>query len=396
MKKLFILGGSILQLPAVKKAKELEYEVAVADMNPAAVGRQYADVFYEVSTTDIDGIVQSVSTFQPDGVMTLATDMPMRSIAAAATRLQLPGIDPETALRATDKGEMRKALEAHQVPIPGFFIIKGEAKWREWLEERGTLSVPCIIKPTDSSGSRGVVRVDTEEELEAAYQYSLSHSRTGMVIVEEYMRGPEVSVETIALHGEVTVLAVTDKLTSGPPYFVETGHSQPSQLKETDVSKIKSVAIQAVKALGIQSGPSHVEIILTAEGPKVVELGARMGGDNITTYLVPLSTGIDMLEAVIRISCGEEPEIEPRWQKGSAIRYIPAPAGILKAVEGLEEARAVAGIQEVAIVKELGSQLTEVHNSAERVGYVIAQAETAPAAIAACEEALACIHLEVE
>lgn len=396
MKKLFILGGSILQLPAIKKAKNLGYEVAVADMNPAAIGRSHADAFYEVSTTDIDGIVQAASSFQPDGVMTLATDMPMRSIAAAATRLGLPGINWETALRATDKGEMRKALQAHQVPIPRFFIITSLEEQEEWLEKKGAVSLPCIIKPTDSSGSRGVVRVDEEEALSDAFQYSRSHSRTGTVIVEEYMRGPEVSVETIALNGEVFVLAVTDKMTTGAPHFVETGHSQPSRIKEEDLAKIKDLAAQAVKAIGIHSGPAHVEIILTAEGPKIVELGARMGGDNITTYLVPLSTGVDMLEAVIRLACGEDTAIQPRWRKGSAIRYIPAPAGKLKAVQGLESARELEGIQEAVLTKEIGSVLTEVHNSAERAGYVIAQAATAEEALAACERALACIHLEVE
>ena len=384
MKKLLIIGASILQLPAIKKAKELGHYVAVADFNPNAVGIPFADKFYNASTIDIDAICEVAKDFQPDGIMTLATDMPMRSIAAATSLLGLPGISMDTAIKSTDKGEMIKAFKEHGVESPWFYIIEKAEQLQEVMPQ---IKYPCILKPTDNAGSRGVMLVNTEAELMEAYQYSVSQSRGGWVILEEYMTGPEVSVEVMVVDGEPHVLQVTDKLTTGAPYFVEMGHNQPSMLPENDVERIKDLACRAVKSVGINCGPSHVEIKLTPSGPKMVELGARMGGDCITTHLVPLSTGVDMIKATIDVSLGFVPDITPTLQKGSAIRFLDAPNGIIKAIEGVEMAQNIDGIQEVSLTKTIGDEVTDIHSSLDRCGFVIAQCDTANEAIDVCEKA---------
>lgn len=383
MKKLLIIGASILQLPAIKKAKELGHYVAVADFNPNAVGIPFADKFYNASTIDIDAICEVAKDFQPDGIMTLATDMPMRSIAAATSLLGLPGISMDTAIKSTDKGEMIKAFKEHEVESPWFYIIEKEEQLQEVMPK---IEYPCILKPTDNAGSRGVMLVNTEAELMEAYQYSVSQSRGGWVILEEYMTGPEVSVEVMVVDGEPHVLQVTDKLTTGAPYFVEMGHNQPSMLLENDVVRIKDLACRAVKSVGINCGPSHVEIKLTPSGPKMVELGARMGGDCITTHLVPLSTGIDMIKATIDVSLGLAPDITPTLQKGSAIRFLDAPNGIIKVIEGVEKAQNIDGVQEVSLTKAIGDEVTDIHSSLDRCGFVIAQCDTATEAIELCSK----------
>lgn len=384
MKRLLIIGASILQLPAIKKAKELGHYVAVADFNPNAVGIPYADEFYNASTIDIEAICKVAEEFKPDGIMTLATDMPMRSIAAATSRLGLPGISMDTAIKSTDKGEMIKAFKEHGVESPWFHIIDNVTVLNALLPH---LSYPCILKPTDNAGSRGVMLVKSVDELIAAYQYSVSQSRGGLVILEEYMTGPEVSVEVMVVDGEPHVLQVTDKLTTGAPYFVEMGHNQPSMLPAEDVEKIKDLACRAVKSVGINCGPSHVEIKLTPTGPKMVELGARMGGDCITTHLVPLSTGVDMIKATIDVSLGLTPDITPTLHKGSAIRFFDAPNGIITTIEGVEEAKSIAGVQEISFTKNVGDEVTEIHSSLDRCGFVIAQCDSANDAIEVCERA---------
>lgn len=384
MKRLLIIGASILQLPAIKKAKELGHYVAVADFNPNAVGIPYADEFYNASTIDIEAICKVAEEFKPDGIMTLATDMPMRSIAAATSRLGLPGISMDTAIKSTDKGEMIKAFKEHGVESPWFYIIENVTVLNALLPQ---LSYPCILKPTDNAGSRGVMLVKSAEELIEAYQYSVSQSRGGLVILEEYMTGPEVSVEVMVVDGEPHVLQVTDKLTTGAPYFVEMGHNQPSMLPAEDVEKIMDLACRAVKSVGINCGPSHVEIKLTPTGPKMVELGARMGGDCITTHLVPLSTGVDMIKATIDVSLGLNPDITPTQKKGSAIRFLDAPNGIIKVIEGVEKAQNIDGVQEVSLTKAIGDEVTEIHSSLDRCGFVIAQCDSANDAIEVCEKA---------
>ena len=379
MKRLMIIGASILQLPAIVKAKELGYYVAVADFNPNAIGIPYADEYYNVSTIDEEGVYQAAKAFGAEGVMTLATDMPMRSVAYTCKKLGLTGISYDTAVKATDKGEMIKAFAAANVEHPWYYIIEDHAKP---LPEG--ITYPCITKPTDNAGSRGVMLVNSREELEAALAYSSENGRSGTVIVEEYMVGPEVSVEIIVWQGTPHVLQITDKLTTGAPHFVEMGHSQPSRLPVADQEKIKDLACRAVKAVGIDNGPAHVEIMLTKDGPKMVELGARMGGDCITTHLVPLSTGVDMIKATMDICLGLTPDIEPKFQKGSAIRFFDVPCGTIKAIEGVEEAKAIPGVQEIAFTKQAGDTVGKIGASGDRAGFVIAQAVDAEAASCIC------------
>lgn len=130
-----------------------------------------------------------------------------------------------------------------------------------------------IVKPADNSGSRGVdlLKNNDAESLKNAFEYSKSFSRTGESVVEEYIEGSEVSVETMSIDGECHVIQITDKITTGVPYFVEMGHSQPSMLSEKIKGEIAEVAKAANKALGISNGPSHTEIKVTKDGPKIVE-----------------------------------------------------------------------------------------------------------------------------
>ena len=200
----------------------------------------------------------------------------------------------------------------------------------------------------------------------------------------------------MVIDGEPYVLQVTDKLTTGAPYFVEMGHSQPSMLLAEDIEKIKDLACRAVKSVGISCGPSHVEIKLTPTGPKMVELGARMGGDCITTHLVPLSTGVDMIKATIDVSLGLKPDIAPTQQKGSAIRFFDASCGIISAIEGVEEALAIDGVQEISFTKSVGDEVTEIHSSLDRCGFVIAQCDSAEEAIEACGKAKSMVLIKVK
>lgn len=392
-KKLLIIGASVLQLPAILKAKEMGFYVGVIDFNPNAVGIKYADEYFNVSTIDIEGVTETAKSFKPDGIMTLATDMPMRAIAAASKACGLPGISFETAVKATDKAEMIKAFEANGVEHPWFYIAEDKNAFEAAKQK---ISFPCIMKPTDNAGSRGVVLAHDLKELEDAYGYSCGESRGGAVIIEEYLQGPEFSIEIMVTDGEPHVLQITDKLTTGAPHFVEMGHSQPTRQSSENSEKIKDLACRAVKAVGINMGPAHVELILTKDGPKMVELGARMGGDCITTHLVPLSTGIDMVAATIETACGIEPDIDRKYDMGAAIRYFDSSAGVLEAIEGIEEAKKIPGVKEITVVKDIGSRITDIGSSVDRIGFVIAQAGTPEEAVEICGQAINKINIRIE
>lgn len=393
MKRLMIVGASVLQLPAILKAKEMGLYVGVADYNPQAVGIQYADEFFNASTMDEDAVLSAAIKFKPDGIMTLATDMPMRCVAKVSEKLGLYSISYDTAIKATDKFEMIKAFKSHDVASPWFYTVDS---LEELKAHESQLLYPCIMKPTDNAGSHGVVLAHGFEDLLLSYDYSRASARHGRVIIEEYLKGDEVSVEVMVVEGKFNVLQITDKLTTGAPHFVEMGHSQPSRHPVETQQAIKELAIQACKAVGIDQGPAHVEMMVTKRGPVMIELGARMGGDNITTALVPLSTGIDMVKSTIDVALGNLPDIESRLHCGSAIRYIAASEGVIKSITGIEEAKQIPGIRDVIMTKFVGEMSTSIHCSNDRIGSVISQAETAEKAVRACEEALAKIKIIVE
>lgn len=397
MKKLMILGASILQLPAIEKAKKMGLEVIAVDMNPEAVGFTVEGVKKEViSTIDTESVLVAAREHKIDGIMTLASDMPMRTVAAVAKELELVGVTEETALAATDKGIMRQRLQEFGVPVPAFYKVNTRDEYYQAINKLG---VKCIVKPADNSGSRGVdllSNLEDSQEIEKAYHYSKSFSRNGTIVVEEYMEGPEVSVETLSLAGKCHVIQITDKLTTGAPYFVEMGHNQPSLIPKNIQQQIEKVAKMAVKALGIQNGPSHTEIKVTSEGPKIVEIGARLGGDNITTHLVPLSTGVDMVEACIRIALGEIPDLESKFAKASAVRYFDLSSGLIEKIDGVEEAEQLEGIKQISIVHGIGENSVEIKSSVDRVGFVIAQAEEPQIAIERCENAMRIIKIDIK
>lgn len=398
MKKLMILGASVLQIPAIVEAKKMGIYVIAVDMNPNAEGFSYADKQIVVSTTDTKKVLEAAKENDIDGIITIASDRPMLTVSKVAEELNLIGIDEKTAINATNKSKMRDVLKKSSVPIPMYFSVDDYDQYRKAIEDIKNNNYKCIVKPADNSGSRGIRLIENydEKELEKIYKYCKENSNSGRLLVEEFMQGPEVSVETISYKGICHVIQVTDKITTGPPYFVEMGHNQPSSLDKETIEKIKKVAINANKAIGIENGPSHTEIKVTKDGPKVVELGARLGGDNITTHLVPYSTGVNMVEASINIALGQEINIRKKFEKASAARYKKCHIGRITKITGVKEAKEVSGIKNVEIVHGLGEQSREIKNSNDRVAYVISQDENTSKATASCEKALEMIKIEVE
>lgn len=284
------------------------------------------------------------------------------------------------------------------MPIPAYYAVGNFEEFKAAVE---ALRGECIVKPADNAGSRGVVLLDgkkdqSEEELLHTYEYSKSNSRNGTVMVEEFMTGAEVSVEAMTVNGETTIITITDKFITPPPYFVEIAHSEPCRLPEEIQQQIRDVALQAVKAIGLQNGPSHTEIKVTPQGPKIVELAARLGGDFITSKLVPLSTGVDMVAASVLLATGAEVDLEPKWKKGSAIHFIQGMEGRIKSITVEEEVYQLKGVEEVSIYKQPGDEVHGTKSSNDRLGHILTVGQTAEEAMKIGDKALSMVHVEYE
>ncbi len=391
-KKLLIIGASILQVPAIKKAKEMGLIVGVVDYNPNAVGIQYADKFFNCSTLDKEGVDKVVKEFEADGVMTMATDMPMRTIAYVCKRNNLIGLTEECALNCTDKIEMIKRFNEAGVPLPKFFEVDNLEQLKSAVKN---IAFPCILKPADNSGSRGIMLCHSEDECFLNYDYVVASSHNGNILVEEYMVGPEVSVEVFVENKIANVLQITDKITTGAPHFVELGHSQPSKLNSEVCENIKRVAQSACSAVGLENGPAHLEMIVTSDGPKMVEMGARMGGDCITSHLVPLSTGINMTEQTIRYSLGLPLDLNKKFNKASAITFLTAEKGKIEKISGIDSAYKIEGVNDIGFFKSVGDDSVEINSSSDRIGYIVVQAQTPQNALKLCEKAAKKINIKV-
>ncbi|MDU2375497.1 ATP-grasp domain-containing protein [Anaerococcus vaginalis] len=393
-----ILGASILQVPAIEKAIDMGLEVIAVDIDSNALGFKIPDVKKEIiSTIDIESVMSAAKKHNIDAIMTLASDMPIMTVAKVSKKLGLVGVDLDTAIKATNKSKMRESLKSFGVPVPLFYKVDSLDKCIKAVNKIKDKGYKCILKPADNSGSRGIVLLPdfNEKTINIAYNYSKNNSRNKIVMVEEFMEGPEVSVETISVDGKCNIIQITDKITTGAPYFVEMGHSQPSQLPDSIKDKIKEITIAANKAIGIISGPSHTEIKITQNGPKIVEIGARLGGDNITTHLTPLSTGVDMVESCIKIALGEKPDIRIKYDKASAIRYLDQSHGRIKSIRGVEEASKLPGIIQISIIHGKDHIINGIKSSSDRVGFVIGQADDCKGAISTVIKALSLIKIDL-
>lgn len=389
--RLLVLGGSRLQLPGIRRAQELGFRVGAVDRLSTAVGASVADDFFQVSTTDENGVAKTAAAYRPDGIITLGTDMPMRALAYAAAELGLVAPSLASVTNATDKGRMAHLFAMHDIPAPRSAVV---ASLDELQRTAAEMPLPLVIKPVDSSGSRGVTLVDHHEELEPAFRNSLRFSRSARAIAQEYVQGREVSVEGLCVDREFVAIAVTDKITTGPPNFVEVGHSQPTRLPSSQKAEIVSMVSAAVSALDLQSCAVHAELMVTEQGPRLIELGARLGGDFITSHLVPLSTGVDIVGALIRVACGQEPDTTPQFTKGSAVRFFhhPWPHGAPDHL-CISRARSLDGVVQLSAVPGPGHR---VESSLDRRGEVIAVSSSPEDALAICTEAIRVARGEVQ
>ncbi len=320
MKRIAIIGANDFQNPLIIKAKEMGYETHVFAWEDGSIGEKTADYFYPISIVEREKIYEVCKQIEPDAVVTIASDLAGITVNYVARRLGQACNSERSVVISTNKYEMRKAFKAAGVPIPEFHEITLNSDFEEVKKMR----LPVIVKPTDRSGSRGITKLDSFEGLEKAVLDAVENSFEKKAIVEEYLEGSEYSCECISFKGKHYFLTLTKKFTTGAPHFIETGHLEPSDLDPEMVERVKNEIYKALDALEIEYGASHSEFKIDGEGNiRIIEIGARMGGDCIGSDLVQISTGYDFVKMVIQVATGCEPDLQKVSEpKVAAIKFI--------------------------------------------------------------------------
>lgn len=387
MKRLLILGAPVFQIPVIEKAHEMGLYVGVVDLNKDAPAINYADEYFCASIKNYNEVIKIAEIFRPNGIMSGACDTSVVTVAQLCNVLGLPGHSIEAAINSTDKLKMLQAFSENNVNHPKFQVISRE----EINTAEISVGFPAVSKPVDSSGSRGISFIENEKTVIAALLNSADSSQSGNVLVEEYMEGPEVSVEMLVINGTPYVLQITDKTTTGAPHFIEIGHCQPSTLDKNIQEEIRAIAKQAVLAVGLVNSVAHVEVKVTSEGVKMVELGARLGGDCISSYLIDNSIlGIDMTKAAIKIALGEKNDISQYCFSGdsSVVKFILDEVGEVAEISGINEVASMDGVIKVLCTTKVGDKLSGNSENASRHIYVVARGKTREEAEYICDKAL--------
>jgi biotin carboxylase len=386
-KRLLVLGAGPAQLGLLESARRRGLFTIAVDRDPAAPGFALADRRAIISAEDERGIERLADAERVHGVIAPGIDWPVAIAARVAGKRGLPHpLPPPVGGLAVSKARQRERFDAEGVPQP---------RWRLVAELEDALPLPCVVKAPDRQGQRGLGVARDEHELSAALTVALQASRAGVALVEELVEGPELTVNAFSVDGVFHPLTVTDRLTAEPPAFgVALAHVWPAEQAGDDAV---DAARRAVDALGIRNGPTYTQVRLAPDGPKVIELAARLGGGH-DAELCEAALGIDVNDLALSAALGEEtppPEPRPRFG-GACTAFLVPPPGELLSHDGVEEALAVEGVFAVRVYRRPGFHFGELRIGADRAGAVQATGASRAEALERARSAAALIRFQTD
>ncbi len=401
-KTIMIVCGGIEATHGIARAKDMGLKVVVSDGNPQAPGFRLADGAIVSSTYDAEGTANAALYYTRhagpiDGVICCGADVP-HTVSAVAAKLGLRGLAPETARAAMDKLLMKEKFRAAGVPIPWFDAVPNAAWLSAHVARKGC---DFVVKPVDSRGGRGVQRLNSGVDPVLAYERAEAQSPTRRVMIEAFLDGPQISTESIMLDGICHTPGFSDRnyeyLDRYQPFFIENGGDLPSFLPQDQQDDVRRVVGDAAAALGIDNHNVKGDMVVHQGRAHVIELAARLSGGYFCTREIPLNTGVDFVGCVIRLALGERvtaEDVTPRFIRPVIQRYVFPEAGKVAAISGVEEARALPGIEEIVVSARAGDDIPRATSSAARAAMILATGDTLAAARASAARAASLIRVE--
>lgn len=404
-KCVLLLGASNDQLFIIKTAHELGVETAVLDANPDAPGLKLATYSAPINFSDIPKVIEFVNDLKNKGVnvcgvTTMGSDVP-HIIAKIAKAFNWVGPSEETGQIATNKYEMKCCFRDKGIPIPQFSLVNSaqeiKDRWQKWNCKK------VIIKPTDRAGSRGVRLIEKQEEVEEAFQYALSNSKIGQVQLEEYLDGLQISTESILTKDKCVTPGFADRVYENMqafwPQIMENGGWVPTVLNSSARAEVNDLVEKAARAFGIVKGVSKGDVVLhPSRGPMMIEMAARLSGGDFCESLVPLGTGVNYVEAALRIALDEPVDFEklkPTKNLAVANRYFFPPAGALEGIVGVEEIEKMPEVVKMNFFYKVGDNIPVIQNHGQRAGVIVVVSANREAAQALVDKIYSTIRFKI-
>jgi biotin carboxylase len=400
MKSLLIIGAGYQQIEAYKVARSLGLFIVSTDQNINAPAFEYADVKLICSTRDPELTLSKVKDYinlgnKIDGVMTIANDVPV-TVAKVAKFLNLPSIPLDAAFNAASKSRMKNIWISHNVTSPEFAVAEN---YLDLLEKVNDFQYPIIIKPVDGRGSKGVFFLENGIDLRTLFEKSISCSEAKKVLIEKYIPGPQLSVESIFIDNVYYPIAFADRnydrLHEFKPFIVEDGGVLPSKQKIETLNNVSSVVETAARSLGIHWGSVKADIILNDGKVFILELAARLSGNFLATHHIPRAYGVNLVEAVIKLALGEEVNIEDIRQKHLTylgVRYFFPKTGTIKSISLPHKSDDLF----VEFYMAVGDEVPPITNSGITAGYILAEANSYDEALIKAQNFAEKVSIEIE
>lgn len=423
-KTILILGAGLMQGPAIKAAKELGYNAFVVDGNPDAACVKDADFFEAIDLKDKDSLLTLAKKINKDNnlaaVFTAGTDFSANT-AYVANYFNFTGHSYSSCLNASDKCRMREAFKKNGVPSPEF-IGFDNSSIDEILKNADELSFPKVIKPVDNMGGRGCRMVRNKSELKSSMENAVKFSRTSRGILEDYMEGAEFSIDSIVHKGTLTITGFADRHIYYPPYFIETGHTLPSNYSQKIKNELIATFALGIKALGLTEGVAKADIKYTKNGPMIGEIAARLSGGYMSGWTFPYASDCFLTKEALLISLGKESEYllknrkSLEWQPHESVKENEQPfelfeiiphkvsaerawlsiPGKIKKITGLDAALKTDGVKDVLPRVKEGDEVDFPRNNVQKCGNVICVADDFETASENARIAISKITVELE
>ncbi len=415
-KYILILGAGLMQRPSIEAARELGYRTLVVDANPAAVCVPFADRFEQVDLKDREALVNLAGSVRDKlaAVFTAGTDF-SASVSYVAEKCGFRAHSFQAALNASDKTLMRGCFEKAGVPSPSFVKV-GRGDIAMYLKEGlDKMSFPKVVKPADNMGARGCRLIRGADEFLHSVEVAVSYSRTGKAILEDFMDGPEFSIDALLYDGTLTITGFADRHIFYKPYFIEMGHTMPSVFDEDKKKELVATFARGIASLGLTCGAAKADIKYTSSGPMVGEIAARLSGGYMSGWTFPYASGLNLTKEAMRIALGERPALleerrvpldagaglpfkvydVPCLRTSAERAWISIP-GQVKEVLALGRAETEPYVRNVMPRTGAGDKVDFPRNNVEKCGNVIAVSERHDIAVQAAEHAVSSVVIRLE